>query len=108
MKLEQTFSAFLNAARWIAALAVVSGHARAMVLVNYAETEDKGLINAVGYFITGFGRQAVVVFFVISGFLVRGSVLHDLRAGVFSVKTYVIHRLSRLYPIASTFTTFHS
>lgn len=47
------------------------------------------------YFITGLGYQAVIVFFIISGFLVGGNIimsLEDLRLRVF-----LLNRLSRLW-----------
>jgi peptidoglycan/LPS O-acetylase OafA/YrhL len=50
------------------------------------------------YFITGFAHQAVIVFFVLSGFLVGGSVLNDFRLSRFSWGQYLIRRLTRLYP----------
>ena len=46
---------------------------------------------------TNIGHQAVIVFFVISGYLVGGSVQRDLEAGRFRVKAYAAHRIARVY-----------
>jgi peptidoglycan/LPS O-acetylase OafA/YrhL len=42
-------------------------------------------------------RIAVIVFFVLSGFLVGGSVLRTMRRGIFSWKKYLFQRLTRLW-----------
>ncbi|MFZ1085675.1 MAG: acyltransferase family protein [Terracidiphilus sp.] len=44
-------------------------------------------------------RMAVIVFFVLSGYLVGGSVLRTMRKGVFSWKTYLFQRLTRLWVV---------
>ena len=44
-------------------------------------------------------RSAVVVFFVLSGFLVGGSVVTSLRKGHFSFTHYLVNRVSRLYVV---------
>jgi peptidoglycan/LPS O-acetylase OafA/YrhL len=45
----------------------------------------------------GQAHRAVLVFFVLSGFLVGGSVLRSLERGTWSWKEYATNRLSRLY-----------
>jgi peptidoglycan/LPS O-acetylase OafA/YrhL len=49
------------------------------------------------YFVTGLGHEAVMVFFVLSGFLVGGSVLKA--SFKFSWRTYLVARMSRLYVV---------
>jgi peptidoglycan/LPS O-acetylase OafA/YrhL len=51
------------------------------------------------YFITSLGHQAVVIFFVLSGFLVAGSVINQLKKDKFNLKMYFINRFSRLYAV---------
>jgi peptidoglycan/LPS O-acetylase OafA/YrhL len=51
------------------------------------------------YFLTGFGRQAVMVFFVLSGFLISSSILSNQASGTWSWRDYAINRASRLYPV---------
>ena len=43
------------------------------------------------------GHQWVIVFFVMSGYLVGGSVLRSVKAGRWSWRRYLLDRLSRLY-----------
>ena len=44
------------------------------------------------YFLTGLGHQAVIIFFVLSGFFVGGSILKNLEN--FSFKRYFTTRLT--------------
>jgi peptidoglycan/LPS O-acetylase OafA/YrhL len=48
---------------------------------------------------TSFGHDAVMVFFVLSGFLVSGSVIRDCRLQRFSWRAYAANRLTRLYVV---------
>ena len=47
------------------------------------------------YFLTGFGHQAVIVFFVISGFCIH---LNYMRNRVHGWGSYFIRRFFRIYP----------
>jgi len=49
------------------------------------------------YFLTGLGHQAVIVFFVLSGYLIAGSILTQINKGNFDIKGYAVNRISRLY-----------
>ncbi len=49
------------------------------------------------YFVTGFGHQAVMIFFVLSGFLVGGAVVSRHDAGRWSWSDYAITRMTRLW-----------
>jgi peptidoglycan/LPS O-acetylase OafA/YrhL len=51
------------------------------------------------YFLTGFGHQAVIIFFVLSGFLVSSAVIKRHLLGIWSWRAYAIDRLSRLYVV---------
>jgi len=62
----------LNFLRWFAALMVVVGHLRSFLFVEYNLVEHKTIFIKLFYFITGFGHQAVIIFFMISGYLVGG------------------------------------
>jgi peptidoglycan/LPS O-acetylase OafA/YrhL len=46
-----------------------------------------------------YAHQAVIVFFVLSGFLVGGSVVRTIQRGLWSWRKYVIHRLVRLWMV---------
>ena len=49
------------------------------------------------YFVSGFGHYAVMAFFVLSGFLVGGSVLRGRMDGEFNWGLYAVNRLTRLW-----------
>lgn len=85
--------------RWLAAVEVVIGHARFALLKGYglltpAETPlwVKGW-----YFVTGYFVEAVLVFFVLSGFLVGGMACARLSRRQFDPASYAVDRFSRLY-----------
>jgi len=69
------FSDTLNTLRWVSAFLVVIGHLRSFIFINYAGVEQQNLLVKLFYYITGFGHQAVMVFFIISGYLVGGGLL---------------------------------
>jgi peptidoglycan/LPS O-acetylase OafA/YrhL len=56
-----------------------------------------GLVNRVLYFLSGFGHSAVIIFFVLSGFFIVGSVARDVSADRFSWFRFVTARGTRLY-----------
>jgi peptidoglycan/LPS O-acetylase OafA/YrhL len=45
------------------------------------------------------GNEAVIIFFVLSGYLVGGSVIRDLKNGTWSWKRYLTQRLTRLWVV---------
>jgi peptidoglycan/LPS O-acetylase OafA/YrhL len=92
-------SSFLNASRWIAAFLVMIGHVRHLALVEYRDATVRTPIVKGVYFITGFGHEAVMVFFVISGYLVGGFAITRYHQKGFSLSTYVLHRFSRIYTV---------
>lgn len=92
-------SSFLDCARWIAALAVAAGHVRQLVFVSGDQAGPLGAGWQAFYALTGFGSQAVIVFFVLSGYLVGGSVVEEFRGGRFAWGRYAVKRISRLYPV---------
>lgn len=49
------------------------------------------------YFLSGFGHEAVMVFFVLSGFFISSNVLKQVNANRWSWKHYLIQRGSRLW-----------
>ncbi|HUP91380.1 MAG TPA: acyltransferase [Solimonas sp.] len=94
------FSQLLDLLRWVAALLVVLQHARWRGFVPFAEVENRGAAQALFYFISGWGHEAVVVFFVLSGYLVGGRAWQAARQGRFRPGVYAIDRVSRLYVVA--------
>ena len=51
------------------------------------------------YLATGLGHQAVMIFFVLSGFLVGGSVITAFQSGKWTWKGYLLRRMSRLWVV---------
>lgn len=85
--------------RGVAALLVCAGHLRAAFFVEWARVDDRGPVQAGLYFLTGLGHQAVMVFFVLSGYLVGGAVLKAHQSGRFAWPGYLMARLVRLWVV---------
>ena len=92
-------SAHLDLIRGVAAWAVMWGHVRGNFFVDFQNLQHPNLFLKAVYFVAGFGHQAVMVFFVLSGFLISSSVFHGLAAGNWSWRDYSINRVSRLYAV---------
>jgi peptidoglycan/LPS O-acetylase OafA/YrhL len=86
----------LNVFRSAAALAVVFGHVRLLLIEDYATAEHDSL-TAVLYSLTSLGSEAVIIFFVMSGYWVGGSVIDGMRARTFGWARYASARLTRLW-----------
>lgn len=92
-------SAHLDLIRAAAAWAVMWGHLRALFFVDFQQIQHSGPIVKGLYFLTGFGHQAVMVFFVLSGFLISSTVISSQISGARSWRDYAINRSSRLYVV---------
>lgn len=97
--LSKGTSDFLNAARWISASAVVVYHTKQNLFPRHADLHGSTLLTRAFFVLTAFGHEAVIVFFVLSGFLVGG--ISSLKAlqGRFSLKDYAVGRFSRIYVV---------
>ena len=89
----------LDCLRGLAALLVVVEHLRAFLFVPFPQVVSPGVITKAFYLVTGLGHQAVMIFFVLSGFLVGGSVITALQRGKWSWRTYLLRRMSRLWVV---------
>jgi len=89
----------LDFLRGLAALLVVSEHLRAFFFVTFPELQSPGILAKAFYLVTGLGHQSVMIFFVLSGYLVGGSVLTALEKGKWSWKSYLLRRMSRLWVV---------
>lgn len=87
----------LDAVRFFAALLVLFGHVRGLVLVGIDQVEGPTVLTKAVYLITGLQHEAVVIFFVVSGFLIGGKAWDLIRAGTFDTTAYFISRFSRIY-----------
>jgi peptidoglycan/LPS O-acetylase OafA/YrhL len=103
----------LDAVRGLAALVVFLGHGRGLFLKSGLRDALAGKTLATSAQVPAaapaaapltqftphetLGHEAVIVFFVLSGYFVGGSVLRATRKGVFSWRTYLYQRLTRLW-----------
>jgi peptidoglycan/LPS O-acetylase OafA/YrhL len=83
--------------RAMAAWAVMWGHVRALFFVKFSEVLHQSWHVKLLYFFTGFGHQAVIVFFVLSGFLISSTVFKSFAARRWSWRDYAANRSVRLY-----------
>jgi peptidoglycan/LPS O-acetylase OafA/YrhL len=92
---EESSFYYMDVIRAFAASMVVLTHVRDLTLVDFSELKHSSLALKLLYFFAGFGHQAVMVFFVLSGFWITGSVNRRIeQKGFWS--GYLIDRLSRL------------
>lgn len=89
-------SVHLDALRAFAAFSVLLNHWRDATLIDYSKLNHHSPLIALGYFVTGLGHQWVIVFFVLSGYLVGGSVLGAFARDSWSWRAYLLTRLTRL------------
>lgn len=82
--------------RGLSALAVMFGHIMGLFFVNYSFVTNRSLAKHGLYWVTSFGHEAVMVFFVLSGFFIGTSVLESFRERRWSWREYLINRLTRL------------
>jgi peptidoglycan/LPS O-acetylase OafA/YrhL len=87
----------LDMARGLAALVVLIGHLRSFVFLSYGDLNSHTPIDTIVWAITGFGHQAVMIFFVLSGFFITRSILVDDSTKGFSWPIYLIKRVTRLW-----------
>jgi peptidoglycan/LPS O-acetylase OafA/YrhL len=94
--LSEAASAHLNLARGLAAAAVAFQHLRSVLLLDWPQTSVHSPLAAGVYFLAKFGHPAVIVFFVLSGFLVGSSGLRSVEKRTWSLPRYLLHRILRL------------
>lgn len=95
--ISSSFSVLLDIARWLAALLVMVGHLRDIIFTSYENVIHCNQIVRFFYFITGFSHYAVIIFFVLSGLLVGGSVLRQYHDNNFRWGSYLVKRVTRIY-----------
>jgi len=101
MKIDEKVSThfyWLDLVRFLAALIVVVTHTRGTLFVEYSGllASEKTLGVTVAYALTRIGNEAVVTFFVLSGFLVGGRTLCRICEGKFKATDYAIDRFVRI------------
>ena len=95
---DSRHSILISLLRGLAALQVAAAHLRAEFYPSLRTLENPTLWYQALAFFTGFAHQAVLVFFLISGWLVGGSFLNKMgQPG--AVRLYAIDRLTRLWTV---------
>lgn len=97
---QTTASVWLDLIRGLAAVLVLLDHTHHLFFVELAQAAPASAhphLLALLYGLTDAGPQAVVIFFVLSGYLVSGSVLRWVARGEWSWTRYLIHRMVRLW-----------
>jgi len=87
----------LDLVRGVAAIAVMIGHVRGLFFQDYASLTAPGVGTKFFYAVTGLGHEAVIVFFVLSGFFIGASVVKSVTANRWSWRSYLTHRFVRLW-----------
>jgi peptidoglycan/LPS O-acetylase OafA/YrhL len=95
-RLSPTASAHLDLARGLAAAAVAFQHLRGLLLFDWPQTTVHSYFAGLFYFLAKFGHPAVIIFFVLSGFLVGSSGLRAIENRTWSFPRYLLHRFLRL------------
>lgn len=96
---DRAFSGWLDTFRWLAAAAVLFSHARVLFLASLTPDQPASLPTRGLYVLSGYGHAAVMVFFVLSGFLVGGSAIRATQEGRWSWRRYATQRATRLYVV---------
>jgi peptidoglycan/LPS O-acetylase OafA/YrhL len=100
--MSDAFSTWLNFFRWLAAFAVLITHTENVLLafvVNLPPSEREYAHYAYA-FLAGFARPAVMIFFVISGFLVGGGLWDEIKKKeTVDLLSYFVKRMVRLWTV---------
>jgi peptidoglycan/LPS O-acetylase OafA/YrhL len=102
-----SFSVHLDAIRALAALVVFVGHGTYLYLGTSIRVQAGQAINGTAAVLhanpsdakTHLGHQAVIIFFVLSGYFVGGGAVRALRSGRWSWKPYLLQRFARLWVV---------
>lgn len=96
---DKASSAHLDMIRGVAAIVVLIFHVRYRFFCDFSEIQNPTLVDSCFYVATSFGHDAVIVFFVLSGFFITSSVVRENIQLTFSWRKYFVNRLVRLYVV---------
>lgn len=90
---------WLDWMRFLAAFLVLIAHLRGQFFSDWSALEDSSRTPLTFLFFsaTRLGSAAVIMFFVLSGYLVGGRMINRIFAGTFDMKRYTVDRISRIY-----------
>lgn len=91
---------WLDALRFIAAFMVVLSHSRNLFFPAFCDLPDsqQNILTMAFTLFCRMGHEAVIIFFVLSGFLVGGCGIERIQNGTMNVGSYSIDRFSRITP----------
>jgi peptidoglycan/LPS O-acetylase OafA/YrhL len=89
----------MNWLRGLAATAVLLGHIRGLFMVDFEALERPSIAWKAFYLLSGMGHQAVIVFFILSGFLIGSTALAQMAEGRWQLREYLSRRMARLYVV---------
>jgi Predicted acyltransferases len=92
-------STHLDIIRGAAAIAVLIYHVRYRFFLDYSQIENPSLMSKAYYAVTSYGHDAVIVFFVLSGYFISSSIHNSLAQNRWSWGHYFSNRLVRLYVV---------
>ena len=69
------------------------------MLADFSRVQQPSLFVTILYFCTSLGHEAVMIFFVLSGFLVGGLTLKQWRSTGVDLRSYFVQRISRIYTV---------
>ena len=95
-RLAKRTSVHLDLIRGVSALAVLLYHLRGLFFVDFPFLTNKSFLSTALYAVTGYGHQAVMVFFVLSGYFIGTSVMDSVSEVRWSWRIYLVSRLTRL------------
>ena len=95
-RLTERASVHLDMARGLAAVAVLAGHVRGFFFIPYHELARHSPGLSALYAATALGHQAVIVFFVLSGFFIVSSIVDSIEEKRWSWRVYLTNRIVRL------------
>jgi len=97
--LKQEKHYWLDWLRFLSAFIVVITHARGFLFVEWGsvDLDSKGILGFIFFTITRLGHEAVLIFFVMSGYFVGGRLILDIRSKTFNSRKYFIDRFTRIY-----------
>ena len=96
---DSSASVWLDLIRGAAAVAVLIYHVRYRFFLDYADLTESSLTAKLFYAATAFGHDAVILFFVLSGFFISRSVIQGFQGTKTDWKSYSLSRLTRLYVV---------
>lgn len=96
LRTDYQHSVVISVLRGLAAIQVAAAHVRAQFYPGLSTLADPGVGYQLLAFFTGFAHQAVVIFFLLSGWLVGGSLLNKVDEAN-AMLSYMVDRVTRLW-----------